>query len=380
MINKRLLIRNLLSHNDENSFYDKKRKIDLDSREGKAKFLKHICALSNSNPLNNSFVVIGVEDESSKIVGADFFDDSKIQNLINSCLLNPPIIQYENISFPTLPRHKVVGLITVRPSNKIASLKRNYWKYLKGMVFFRKGSISAATNTGFVLKDTNSEVVNNLEKASRGNLEMTLNGVFDFMNQHPKKFNPSYKVFKEYFVLCWSGEKKRIRGEDYYSRVDIELVKEQVRLFYSNLDDVQIEITDDKFMVTEYVFLGLNSEFKYFPLEKTIITFSDNAKYTLETQFLFQPPNYDYLKLKEIYIRNNSLVEKIETNQALSEEELKIIPDLPESYLMCSLYGFDFVKENLIKTKDFFKKLGDDKLYLKFKDVLRVMRKIKYEI
>ena len=42
MINKRLLIKHLLSHNDENSFYDKKRKVDISFKEGKAKFLKHI--------------------------------------------------------------------------------------------------------------------------------------------------------------------------------------------------------------------------------------------------------------------------------------------------------------------------------------------------
>ena len=37
MINKRLLIKNLLSHNDENSFYDKKMKLSLTSKEGKYK-------------------------------------------------------------------------------------------------------------------------------------------------------------------------------------------------------------------------------------------------------------------------------------------------------------------------------------------------------
>ncbi|MFK7750173.1 MAG: ATP-binding protein, partial [Kordia sp.] len=42
MINKRLLIKNLLAHNDENSFYDKKRKLNIGEKEGKAKFLKHI--------------------------------------------------------------------------------------------------------------------------------------------------------------------------------------------------------------------------------------------------------------------------------------------------------------------------------------------------
>ena len=53
MINKRLLVKNLLAHNDENSFYDKKRFITIGEKEGKAKFLKHVCALANSNPKNN---------------------------------------------------------------------------------------------------------------------------------------------------------------------------------------------------------------------------------------------------------------------------------------------------------------------------------------
>src|SRR6056300_1000006 len=79
MINKRLLVKSLLSHNGENSFYDKKRMINIGSKEGKAKFLKHVCALANSNPKNRSFIVIGVSDTDNLIVGVDFFDDSKIQ-------------------------------------------------------------------------------------------------------------------------------------------------------------------------------------------------------------------------------------------------------------------------------------------------------------
>ncbi|MCB0472854.1 MAG: ATP-binding protein, partial [Flavobacteriaceae bacterium] len=97
MINKRLLVKNLLAYNDENSFYDKKARLDLDTKDGKSKFLKHVCALSNSNPKNNSYIVVGVEDETNKITGVDFFDDSKIQNLINAYFINPPKIQYENI-------------------------------------------------------------------------------------------------------------------------------------------------------------------------------------------------------------------------------------------------------------------------------------------
>lgn len=109
MINKRLLIKNLLAHNDENSFYDKKLKLNFSNKEGKAKFLKHICALSNSNPANNSYIVIGIDDATNEIIGVDFYDDSKLQNLVNAYLYNPPIIQYENIPFPHLPVGKVVG-------------------------------------------------------------------------------------------------------------------------------------------------------------------------------------------------------------------------------------------------------------------------------
>ena len=123
MINKRLLIKNLLAHHDENSFYDKKRQLNLHSREGKAKFLKHICGLSNSNPSNNSYIVVGVEDQDNEIVGDDFFDDSRIQNLVNAFLENPPTIQYENVPFPNLPKDKVVGLVTIKPNSKVSFFK-----------------------------------------------------------------------------------------------------------------------------------------------------------------------------------------------------------------------------------------------------------------
>lgn len=207
MINKRLLIKNLIAHNDENSFYDKKRKINLGIKDGKAKFLKHICALSNSNPKNNSFIVIGVEDEDNAIVGVDFFDDSKIQNLINAYLTNPPIVQYENIPFPHLHEDKVVGLVTIRPNNGLASLKKNIWKYAKGSVFFREGSISMPKIAASDIKNDNSNIVAAIENNSQNNIQHTLDGVFDFMRKR-EDYNPQYKVYKEYFVLCWSGQKK----------------------------------------------------------------------------------------------------------------------------------------------------------------------------
>jgi predicted HTH transcriptional regulator len=82
MINKRLLIKNLLAHNDENSFYDKKRQLNLHAK--RASFFETYLCLIKLEPANNSYIVVGVEDEDNEIVGDDFFDDSRIQNLVNA--------------------------------------------------------------------------------------------------------------------------------------------------------------------------------------------------------------------------------------------------------------------------------------------------------
>ena len=376
MINKRLLIKNLLAHNDENSFYDKKRKIDIGFKEGKAKFLKHICALSNSNPKNNSYIVIGVEDEDNQIVGVDFFDDSKIQNLINAYLTNPPIVQYENIPFPHLPDDKVVGLVTIRPNNDITSLRKNIWKYYGGSVFFRDGSISMPKVFDIEIKDVNSKIVSSIENHAQNNIELTLNGVFDFMNKR-QDFNPQYKVFKEYFVLCWSGDKKQVKDKSFFSRVDIELVNEQVRLFYSTLDEVAISYSEDAFKIVEYVRLGLYKSYNYYKLEETIIHFNDNANYTIEANLVFQPPLFDKKILHHIYNANNALLEKLEKGTSLNANEKADLRNLAASYLICYLNGFDDALLKLEVVKPYLKSYSEA-LYLSYKETIRILRKVKY--
>ncbi len=375
MINKRLLIKNLLAHNDENSFYDKKRKIDIGQKEGKAKFLKHICALSNSNPKNNSFIVIGVEDEDNKIIGVDFFDDSKIQNLINAYLTNPPIVQYENIPFPHLPEDKVVGLVTIRANESLTSLRKNIWKYYGGSVFFRDGSMSMPKVFKSDIKDVNSKIVEAIESHAQNNIQYTLDGVFDFM-QNRKDYNPKYMVFKEYFVLCWSGEKKVVKDEVFYSRVDIELINEQVRLFFSTLDEVAISYDAHSFSILEYVQLGIQSNYKYYPLEQTIIKFSDNASYSIESTLIFNPPQFDKKILHHIYNSNNALLEKLKKGFDLNNNELNDLYNLPDTYLICYLNLFNEAIDKLTEAKPYLKPFA--KTYKKYKEVLRVLRKVKY--
>lgn len=377
MINKRLLVKNLLAHNDENSFYDKKRFIDIGQREGKAKFLKHVCALANSNPQNNSFIVIGVEDEDNKIVGVDFFDDSKIQNLVNAYLDNPPLIAYENIPFPQLPEGKVVGLVTIKSNGKICALRKNIWKYYGGAVFFRDGSISMPKAFDIELKDINSDTVATIEQHAKNNIELTLDGVIDFINVRHAELQSSYKVFKEQFVVCWAGNTKKVKGETYYSRVDIELINEQVKLFYSTLDEVTVSYDEDSFATVEFVQLGLGSRQHYFPLEKTIITFTDMGTYQIQSELIFEPPQYDTKTLHHILNANNALLGKLEKKIKLNTSEAKDLNHLPDTYLICYLNGFEEAKDRMEEARRLLKK-NNKEIYLSLKESLRILRKVKY--
>jgi hypothetical protein len=85
---------------------------------------------------------VGIEDHDNEIVGDDFFDDSRIQNLVNAFLENPPKIQYENVPFPNLPKEKVVGLVTIKPKSKTSSFKKGIHTILANTVFVRIGSNS----------------------------------------------------------------------------------------------------------------------------------------------------------------------------------------------------------------------------------------------
>jgi len=380
MINKRLLIKNLLAHNDESSFYDKKRQLNLHSREGKGKFLKHICALSNSNPTNNSYIVVGVEDHDNEIVGDDFFDDSRIQNLVNAFLENPPKIQYENVPFPNLPKDKVIGLVTIKPKSKISYFKKGIHTILANSIFVRRGSNSIPLENHEEVEKNyqNTETVIGIENNSRNSIQYTLDGVIDFMNFRHKDMSPKYLVFKELFVICWAGVEKKSREKTFLSRVDIELINEQVKLFYSAQDVVTIVYDDDSFTITEYVPLGLNDKTSYYPLEEQTIHFFDNGYYKIDRQMLFQPPEFNKRMLFHIYNANMALLQKLQKGFVLSDRELKDLDNLPYTFMICYLNGFDDAKQKLIDAKLLLKPFAS--VYLSFKEALRVLRKMKYDV
>jgi hypothetical protein len=378
MINKRLLIKNLLAHNDESSFYDKKRQLNLHSREGKAKFLKHICALSNSNPANNSYIVVGVEDHDNEIVGDDFFDDSRIQNLVNAYLENPPKIQYENVPFPNLPKDKVVGLVTIKAKSKTSHFKKGIHTIHAKSVFIRRGSNTVPVEEEVEKNYQNTETVIGIENNSRNSIEYTLDGVIDFMNFRHKDMAPKYKVFKELFVICWAGIPKKSRETTFLSRVDIELINEQIKLFYSAQDVVTITFDEDTFTIMEYVPLGLNDKTSLYPLEKQTIHFYDNGYYKIDREMLFQPPEFNRKMLFHIYNSNTALLTKLQKGLSLNEREQKDLENLPSTYMICYLNGFEDAKQKLVDAKLLLKRFPQ--VYLSFKESMRILRKMKYDV
>jgi hypothetical protein len=178
-------------------------------------------------------------------------------------------------------------------------------------------------------------------------------------------------------VVCWSGNKKKVKNETYFSRVDIELINEQIKLFYSAQDEVSIEYDDKHFAITEYISLGLNDKTSYYPLEKVTITFFDNGYYKIENKMLFEPPEFNKKMLYHIYNANLSLISKIEKCFILTERENKDLENLPSTLMICHLNGFDEAKQKLIDAKHLLKPYPQ--IYLSFKEALRVLRKMKYD-
>ncbi len=377
MINKRLLIKNLLAHNDENSFYDKKRFIDIGPKERKPKFLKHVCALANSNPANRSYIVVGVEDADNTIVGVDFFDDSKIQNLVNAYLDNPPAITYENVHFPHLPEGKVVGLVTITSPGVACTLKKNIWKYYGGTLFLREGSVSKPQHTVPALRDVNSPVVAEIERHAQNNIELTLDGVIDFIHMRHKDLSSNYKVFKEQFVVCWAGNRKVVKEQEYFSRVDIELINEQVKLFFSALDEVAIRYDPDSFVIEEYVYLGLGDQKRYYPLEQVSIVFAENGTYQIQSELIFSPPQYDRKTLHHVFNANRALLHKLQHNIPLGKAEAEDLHRLPASLLICYLNGFEQAGELLQESRQWLRQ-KEERAYQSLKEALRILRKVRY--
>ena len=148
-------------------------------------------------------------------------------------------------------------------------------------------------------------------------------------------------------------------------------------MFYSALDEVSIKYNDDYFKIVEYVSLGLNNQTKYYPLEEVVIKFEDNGSYTIETDLLFDPPQFDKKTLHHFYNASNALLEKLKKQIPLTKMETKDIRNLPSTYLICYLNDFSDAKDRLVEAKPYLKAYSKS-VYESYRECIRILRKVKY--
>lgn len=93
---------------------------------------------------------------------------------------------------------------------------------------------------------------------------------------------------------------------------------------------------------------------------------------------LFEPPQYSKKMLHHIYNSNITILNKLKNNVPLNRNEIKDIENLPSVFMICYLNGFEEAKTHLINAKPFLKQLNETQSYSSFKEVMRVLRKMKY--
>jgi hypothetical protein len=93
---------------------------------------------------------------------------------------------------------------------------------------------------------------------------------------------------------------------------------------------------------------------------------------------LFQPPEFNRKMLFHIYNSNISILHKLQKGFALSKREEKDLENLPSTFMICYLNGFDDAKQKLIDAKTLLKPYTQ--VYLSFKEALRILRKMKYDV
>jgi hypothetical protein len=171
------LLEKLLTE-DESAYLEFKESVDLDTKEGKAKFLRELLALVNStNSSHSSFLVIGVEDKTKKLVGVNNLAEEQLQQ-VASDYCKPPItfafkvIEYQGssmgvvqISYSSLKPHTLKTKFGYQDSTngKQHEIREN-------QVFIRRGSIVNEATTEEIIamaQDRDSEIEQRARVASQ---------------------------------------------------------------------------------------------------------------------------------------------------------------------------------------------------------------------
>ena len=110
-----------LLEQDESTYLEYKSAIDLNTKEGKAKFLKEVLSLANSLQ-GHAYLVIGVEDKKKTILGMEGLGEEQIQDVIKEWCR--PVIDFH---FEIVPLDgKNVGVMTIYSSRPPHTVKKKF--------------------------------------------------------------------------------------------------------------------------------------------------------------------------------------------------------------------------------------------------------------
>ena len=107
--------------------------------------------------------------------------------------------------------------------------------------------------------------------------------------------------------------------------------------------------------------------------------FKENGKLDIATEFLFQPPKFEKTVLHHVFNNCNSILEKLKKNALLTEMEQIDLQELPTNYMICILNEIPNAYSKLLETKDYLRNLKDKSTYIKYKEAVRVLRKVNFE-
>ena len=114
-------------------------------------------------------------------------------------------------------------------------------------------------------------------------------------------------------------------------------------------------------------------------LETHIGYFHNNGYYRIDREMLFEPPQYNKKLLHHIYNSMLSLLDKLQKGLALNERENRDLENLPSTLMICHLNGFEDSKQKLADAKPLLK-AANAAAYLSFKEAMRILRKMKYDL
>jgi hypothetical protein len=202
--------------------------------------------------------VVGVEDQDNEIVDRFFWWQPHSE--FSKCLFRKsPKIQWKR-PFPQLTKRQN-WLVTVKPKNNTSYFKRNTY-YSINSVFIRHGSNTMPEEKikKRIFKTRRLWSVLRIMLETTSNIPSTVCSILWILGT--KIYNT--KFLRSYLWFAGLEHRKNTR-QDILSRVDIELINEQIKLFYSDQDVVTITYDEDTFTIIEYVSLGLNDKTSYYP-------------------------------------------------------------------------------------------------------------------